>query len=177
MDGVRSVALFEGPLREAIHQFKYSYVQELAEPLSEMLISFWQQNPFPVRAIVPVPLHARRLRERGYNQATLLAQRLGIAVKLPVYARVLRRTRYTMSQARLGPRERRRNVQGAFSCVGSDVHQKGVVLIDDVFTTGATLQACSLALREGGAASVWALTIARPGTARALDHNGLFMPS
>jgi ComF family protein len=161
IDGIRSVAFFEGALRSAIHQFKYGYVRDLAEPLGEMLISYWRETPLPADVIVPVPLHARRIRERGYNQAMLLAQRLGSALRIPVQAGCLRRTRYTVAQTRLNAQERSRNVEGAFACVGPDVRGKRVLLIDDVCTTGATLEACSRALWEGGAGSVWALTVAR----------------
>jgi ComF family protein len=161
IDGIRSVAFFEGALRSAIHQFKYSYVRDLAEPLSEMLVSYWQEAPLPGDVIVPVPLHARRARERGYNQAMLLAQRLGSALQIPVRSECLRRNRYTVAQTRLNAQERSRNVEGAFTCVGPDVRGRRVLLIDDVCTTGATLEACSRALGEGGAKSVWALTVAR----------------
>jgi competence protein ComFC len=162
VDGVRSVAIFEGALRGAIHQFKYGYVRDLAEPLSEMLISYLQETPISADWIVPVPLHPRRLKQRGYNQAALLAHRLGSALGIPVHIDCLRRNRYTVAQTRLSAQERSRNVQGAFSCGGSGLRDKVVLLVDDVFTTGATLGACSHALRvEGGAKSVWALTVAR----------------
>jgi ComF family protein len=183
LDGIRSVALFEGTLRKVIHRFKYDYVQELAIPLGEMLVDYCRpdrgrpnygrlsrngsshgqgQEPLPFGdVIIPVPLHNRRLRERGYNQSALLAKRLGTALQVPVLHNVLCRNRYTMSQTRLDAQARSRNVAGAFSCSGTSVHNKRVLLIDDVCTTGATLNACGLALREGGAQSVWALTVAR----------------
>jgi ComF family protein len=112
--------------------------------------------------IVPVPLHRRRLKERGYNQALLLAERLGEAVGVPIAHDLLYRNRHTMSQARLNAQERRRNVEDAFSCADRSVQDKRVLLVDDVCTTGATLEACSVALKERGALSVWALTVARP---------------
>lgn len=161
VDGIRSAALFEGTLREAIHQFKYGYVRELAAPLADLLIACFQEIPVRADVIVPVPLHRRRLKERGYNQAVLLAERLGEAAGISVARDMLYRNRHTMSQAMLNAQERRRNVEGAFSCANRSVHGKRVLLVDDVCTTGATLEACSVALKERGALSVWALTVAR----------------
>ena len=161
IDGIRSVALFEGTLREAIHRFKYDHVRDLVNPLGDFLVAFWQQATLPADTVVPVPLHARRIRERGYNQARLLAEHLGDLAGIPVVCEALYRNRHTASQTGLNAQERRRNVDGAFSCSGSGVQGKCVLLVDDVCTTGATLEACSVALKEGGARSVWALTVAR----------------
>jgi ComF family protein len=161
IDGIRSLALFEGTLREAIHYFKYKYVRALAVPLGDMLVEFWSKSLFAVDVFVPVPLHKRRLRERGYNQAQLLAQHLGAAVGVPVVCDVLRRVRYTVSQTHLSVHARRENVENAFRCVNDSLQDKRVFLIDDVCTTGSTLEACSVALKEAGVVSVWALTLAR----------------
>ncbi len=161
IDGIRSVAVYEGTLRDAIHAFKYLYVRGLAEALGGLLVDFWRANPLPVDAVVPVPLHRRRVRERGYNQSTLLAVVLGREVGLPVLVDALRRDRYTISQVRLGWQERRSNVADAFSCVDQRVAGRSILLVDDVCTTGSTLEACSIALRLGGARSVRALTLAR----------------
>jgi ComF family protein len=160
------VAVFEGSIRSAIHQFKYSYVRDLAVPLGEMLVSYWREMPVEVDVIVPVPLHIRRLRERGYNQSALLAQHLGTSLRIRVDCDCLRRSRYTVSQTQLDAQERSRNVQGAFACVGRGVDGGRVLLVDDVCTTGATRGACCRALQEGGAASVWALTVARGAPAQ-----------
>jgi ComF family protein len=161
IDGIRSAAPFEGTLREAIHRLKYNHTRDLALPLGEMLVACYQRSCLPVDVIVPVPLHARRQRERGYNQAVLLAEYLGHMVGLPMVCGALYRQRHTVSQTQLDAQARRRNVEGAFVCTGSSVQDKDVLLIDDVCTTGATLEACSVALKSGGARSVWALTLAR----------------
>ena len=161
IDGIRSVAVYEGPLREAIHCYKYAYMRDLAPVLGDLLVALWHAAPVPVDVIVPVPLHRRRLRERGYNQSALLAIHLGRKVELPVLCDVLQRNRYTMSQVDLGWRERRENVADAFSCVDRRLAGKHVLLVDDVCTTGSTLDACSVALRSGGARSVHAFTVAR----------------
>lgn len=161
MEGIRSVLLFEGPARAAIHYFKYRRAQELAKPLGGLLAEYWLSHPIQVDLIVPVPLHPSRLRVRGYNQAALLAQQLGQRAGLPVDEGALRRIRATASQMRLDARQRRQNVQGAFHCPDGRVRGQQVLLIDDVCTTGATLEACADALRAGGAKAVWALTLAR----------------
>lgn len=161
MEGIRSVLLFEGPARAAIHYFKYRQAQELAKPLGGLLAEYWLSHPIQVDLIVPVPLHPSRLRVRGYNQAALLAQQLGQRAGLPVDEGALRRIRATASQMRLDARQRRQNVRGAFRCPDGRVRGQQVLLIDDVCTTGATLEACADALRAGGAKAVWALTLAR----------------
>ncbi len=161
LNGIRSVTLFEGPLRQAVHAFKYSGCTDLALPLGQLLEHYWADNPFPVDAIVPVPLYASRLRERGYNQSALLARHLARAVHAPVVEDGLARVRATASQMTLSAAERQANVKDAFEGVTARVTGQRVVLIDDVCTTGATLEACSVALLRAGAVSVWALTLAR----------------
>jgi ComF family protein len=125
------------------------------------MVSYWREAPFPADVIVPVPLHTRRLRERGYNQAALLARELGKGVGLPVLEDAVARVRYTSPQVDLNAEERKENVQGAFHCPTDRVAGKSVLLVDDVYTTGATLEACSLALKQRGVLTVWALTLAR----------------
>ena len=166
IDGIRAVAYLEGSMREAIYGLKYHYIRDLAVPLGEMLIEYYQNAPLPADIIVPVPLHRRRKRERGYNQSALLAQQLGSAIHVPVRLDLLRRHRYTRSQTRLNPQERRRNVHGAFSRasqpgVAQAIAGRRLLLIDDVATTGATARECAQVLRDCGARSIWALTLAR----------------
>ena len=161
IDGVRSVAFFEGPMREAVHRLKYSNSRGLAAPLGEMMVSYWRDVHLPADVIVPVPLHTRRLRERGYNQAALLARELGKGVDLPVLERALIRVRDTPPQVDLSAEERKANVREAFHCPDGRLAGKSVLLVDDVYTTGATLEACGLALRQRGVRTVWALTLAR----------------
>ena len=161
VDGVRSMAYFDGTLREAIHSFKYSNLQDLAIPLGKLMGQYWEKTPLPAEIIVPVPLHPDRLRERGYNQATLLARELGKSIGLPVAEDSLVRVRATRPQVELGAQERKENVRDAFHCSSAELAGKQVLLIDDVCTTGATLEACAIALRQIGASSVWAFTLAR----------------
>ena len=107
VDGVRSVAYFDGTLREAIHNFKYDNMEDLAIPLGELMGIYWEKSPLPAEIIVPVPLHKDRLRERGYNQAALLAKEFGKSVGLPVSENSLIRMRATRPQVDLNAQERK----------------------------------------------------------------------
>jgi len=155
------MALFDGRLRHAIHTFKYRRVAALADPLGDALARFWMQSPVLADVIVPVPLYPDRQRERGYNQAALLAHRLGRAAGLPVRPNALRRVRATAAQMSLNASDRKANVAGAFQCEDAAVRGAAVLLIDDVCTTGATLDACAVALMSAGAVVVRGLTLAR----------------
>lgn len=159
--GIRAVGYLEGPLRTAIHRFKYSNVRGLAVPLGRLAVESLLRYDLPVDAIVPVPLHPRRLRERGYNQANLLATEIGKSRNLAVVDDVLVRVRSTMPQVGLSAKRRRENVKDAFRCTSATLQGHNVLLVDDVCTTGATLEACSLALRQVGVGLVWGLVLAR----------------
>jgi ComF family protein len=161
IDGIRSVFLFQGTVRQAILQLKYKHLKALAAPLSQLLLEYLDSHPVKGEAIISVPLYPRRLRERGYNQAYLLAQGLGKLVGLPVEDDALVRVKDSAPQARARSAiERRRNVQDAFAC-HQPLEGRQILLIDDVCTTGATLDACAIALKAAGAGSVWGLTVAR----------------
>ena len=160
LQAVRSAAHFGGPLRQAIHNFKYDGLRALAGSLGQVLFMGWEKDPWPVDVIVPVPLHLLRERERGYNQSVLLARDLGRRVALPVAEGVLLRTVDTAPQVGLNAFERTRNVQEAFCCADQSLSGRWVLLIDDVLTTGATLRACAAALLQGKAHGVWGLTLA-----------------
>ena len=149
-------------MRQAIHQLKYRSLRALAAPLAELLRDYIITNPVPAEVMVPVPLHQKRLRERGYNQSALLARELGKLTSLPVVDDCLVRQQHAPPQARTANvDERRRNVAGVFACRNQRVRDKQVLLIDDVSTSGATLDACAAALKAAGAASVWGLVMAR----------------
>jgi competence protein ComFC len=168
IDGIRSAYLFEGVVRQAVHQLKYSNRQGLAVPLARLMARYWRANPIPVNLIVSVPLHPARQRERGYNQADLLACALGGMIDVAVVTKGLRRVRHTQPQVSLNATERCENVRGAFIYQVSEkgysdlaVNGRSVLVIDDVCTTGSTLEACSLALKAAGASTVWGFTLAR----------------
>ena len=161
LSGIRAPYLMEGLVRDAVHAFKYRNYKVAAPQFSELLAEYLRQHPLPGNALFPVPLHRKKLRERGYNQAGLLARELSKRIDLPVAERLLVRTRNSPSQARSNnSAERRENTDGAFACRGR-VDGLACILIDDVCTTGSTLGACAVALMEAGAQSVWALALAR----------------
>ncbi len=161
IDGIRSLFLFQGTARQAILQLKYRHLKAIAAPLGQLLAEYLGSHPLKGEVIIPVPLHPKRLRERGYNQASLLAKELGKLVDLPVVEDTVTRVRDALPQARTGSAiERRRNVQDAFVC-HQGLEGRQILLVDDVCTTGATLDACASALKAAGASYVWGLTVAR----------------
>lgn len=152
---------FEGTLRTAIHRLKYEGVTALAHPLGCLMADYWLTQPMPSDVLIPVPLHRDRHRRRGFNQAALLAEELSRQVNIPMDQTTLARHRATASQIGLDFEERRSNVHDAFQCVGNGLGGRRVLLVDDVYTSGSTLGACAVALIDGGASSVQALTLAR----------------
>ena len=162
VDGIRAPFRFDGVMRQGIYQLKYKNLRALAVSLAKLLNDYLVANPMPGEVLVPVPLHQKRLRERGYNQSSLLAQELGKLVNLPVVDDCLIRQRHASPQARTATiEERQSNVANAFVCRNYRLQNKQVLLIDDVSTSGATLDACAMALKTAGATSVWALVLAR----------------
>jgi ComF family protein len=154
-------------MRAAIHQLKYRGARHLAEPLGELLLETFDDIGDDTRigpsadVLVPVPLHSSRLAERGYNQSALLAAELSRATGLPVADGPLRRIRPTEPQMALPAERRRANVVGAFAVRSAELVGARVLLIDDVCTTGSTLEACAAALKAAGTLQVRALTLAR----------------
>ena len=162
LGAVRAPCAYAGALRLAIQRLKYHRERHLAGPLARLLLECLQARPLEVDAVVPVPLDGSRGRARGYNQAALLAAPVADALAVPLAADRLRRTRATRPQVGLSGRERRANVRGAFACSeAGSVAGLRVLLVDDVMTTGATLEACAEALVAAGAARVWGLVVAR----------------
>lgn len=162
IDGIRSLFPYDGVARRAILQFKYENVKALAAPLAQLMWEYQQTQRLPADVLMPVPLHPRRLRARGFNQSGLLARELGKLASLPVVDDSIARRKNTAPQARTASVEdRRRNVADAFACRNKRGAGKHIIIIDDVCTSGATLKACATALKATGAASVWGLTLAR----------------
>jgi ComF family protein len=155
LDGARAAFEMTGPARRVVHGLKFSGIRDLATGMAEAL--------YPVvaalspDAILPIPLHSRRRRSRGFNQAEVLFERLG----WPPAPGRLERVRATASQVGLSAGERRENVAGAFRYRGPDLKGATVAVLDDVVTTGATAGECARVLREHGAARVYALAYAR----------------
>lgn len=160
-DQALSPGQFEGPLREAIHEFKYRPCRSLGRPLGDWMADRVRLI-LDVDMIMPVPLHFTRLRHRGFNQALLLARGMSERHRVPLCYDNLMRVRPTRPQVELTGEERIKNVKGAFSLrKPAEVDARHIVLVDDVFTTGATMQECAAVLKKAGAAQVTALTLAR----------------
>lgn len=165
---LRSWSIFEAPIRSAIHKLKYRRNLALGDALACQLQFFVKQLGWPVDLIVPVPLGRKRLRERGYNQVSLVARPLASICHWQFQPRAVRRARETLSQVGLNAAERKANVADAFAADRGLVADRVVLIMDDVATTGSTLNACAQACMEAGAKAVFALTLAR-----ALPHHGL----
>ena len=162
IDGIRSPFRFNGLMRQTIYQLKYRNFRALAAPLAQLLNNCLITNPIPGKVPVPVPLHRKRLRERGYNQASLLAKELGKLTNLLIVDDCLIRQQHSLPQARTSTvDERLSNVADAFVCSNQSLRDKQVLLIDDVSTSGATLDACATVPKSAGATSVWGLVLAR----------------
>jgi len=151
-----------GPTKELIHNFKYSGIREVGPVLAGVLIQRLQAGKIRgEKVLVPVPLHSRRQRQRGFNQAEILARYVSRRLNIPGGI-ALKRKLNTKSQVELSGREWRKNLAGAFVCGDQElVKGKTVILVDDVSTTGATLEECAKVLRAAGARQVWGLVVAR----------------
>lgn len=164
-------------LSEVIRAFKYKFSAELAQVLANFLFILWKNEQSKTYIsqvknissllidtdwlVVPVPIHARRERWRGFNQSELIAQEFSNKVELDLDARSLLRVKYSKAQAKIKHKNRKENITGAFEWRGEKLNGKSILIIDDVVTTGATLSEIAFVLKEKGAGLVWALTIAR----------------
>jgi ComF family protein len=152
------------PLREVVQRFKYGRKVSLGKPLGQLMASgcaqFFPETSFDL--VIPVPLHPRRLRWRGFNQAVILAREVGRLWGLHVDPFILSRSRETPPQTQLSEDERRKNVRAAFVVnQGKSIQGKNLLLVDDVYTSGATVNECSRTLLRAGAKEVHVLTLAR----------------
>ena len=156
-------APFHGVTRDALHAIKYGGAQRLADPLGAAVARRWRAVGVGADIVMNVPVHAERERQRGYDQAALIARTAARELGLP-FARAVRRARATIAQFDLDRRDRARNVRGAFvvdQLHAGAVRDRWILLVDDVVTTGATLAACATALHDAGALGVSAITVAR----------------
>ncbi len=165
LDRLLAGVVYEETARAAIHALKYQRKRRAAIPLAGFALAAWRASGLRADMIVPVPLHRNRARPRGYNQADLLADGVARGAGLPVRRDLLVRVRDTAAQAQLTASERRRNVVGAFGLrpgAASALSGRAILLLDDVITTGATIQAAASALRAAAPAAIYALAVAYP---------------
>lgn len=161
--GIVTIGSYAGSLRQAIHQFKYRSRTSLAQELGTLLSDTLTEAAVPeCAAIVPVPLHPTREAARGFNQAALIGRQISAELHIPTLNSVVERTVDTPPQVGLSREQRLRNVAGAFTARRGASSHGGMLLVDDVATTGATLVTCARTLTlEGGAPWVWGAVLAR----------------
>ena len=158
---IRAPLLYDQNVPRLMHHFKYKHKRTLAEPLGRLMVDVLSDLSQDSDLIVPLPLHKGRERQRGYNQAQLLAKVVGKGMNRPVQSAALTRIRATAPQAKLAASERAANTANAFQADPNYVYQQQILLIDDVCTTGATLASATQALYAAGAHSVIGLCAAR----------------
>ena len=158
---LRSWARFTGPLRNAVHRLKYRGEMRLGEALAKPLIDYLRTLNWQVDLVVPVPLGVARQAQRGYNQAALIARPIALSEQICYQPDAVRKIKTTRAQVGLSRVERLLNVAEAFQAESRMVAQKRILLIDDVATSGATIDACSKTMLQAGAAEVFGLTLAR----------------
>ncbi|RLB30338.1 MAG: ComF family protein [Deltaproteobacteria bacterium] len=163
-EALRAPYVYEGAMLEAIHLFKYGGKRHLSKSLGALIAQFaaeWLGADNPL-LVMPVPLHPKRLRERGFNQSLLLGRDVALRLGVKLDFLSLRRVRYTQPQTTLGRKERLKNVREAFALEPlSNVKGKRILIVDDVTTTGSTLNECARILKRAAAEKVFALTLAR----------------
>ena len=164
LDRILSATSFKGIVREAIHKLKYSYLEELSVPLSLLILNYLQNincqidNSF---IIVPVPMHPKKKRRRGFNQSEEIAKIISQSTNIPLSTTLIK-IKETKPQMELNRIERMENIKNCFAITNKkEIENKTILLLDDVYTTGTTIEECAKVLKENGAKEVWGLTIAR----------------
>ena len=160
-DRAVSVFIYNDAMQEAVFRFKYQKRQEYADFFAESIAGYLGREirGFGAEALIPVPLHKDRLKKRGYNQAELLSVRLGKILNIPVEASLIKRIRATAPQKTLKRGERRKNLKKAFKLSRNDVKLTKVIIVDDIYTTGSTVDEISDLLRQAGVEHVYVVTV------------------
>ncbi len=161
----RSVGVYHGILKECIHLFKYYREKKLSRPLGKLLIDYLVKNQEFIRGIdliTPVPLHKNDLKRRGFNQSILLSKTIGNYFSIPVKEEILIKKKLTSSQVNLSKKEREKNILRAFSVERTEeIRDKNILILDDIFTTGSTVEECARELKKAKAKNIFILTLAR----------------
>jgi competence protein ComFC len=159
----RSVAVYNGVMRDLILRFKYEHNLRLQQPLSDLLYLYFLHyyTNISIDCIIPIPLHPERRRERGFNQAEVLANLLGKRVNIPVITGILQRAKNSLPLFNLGSEERYLAIRNSFKVINTDLKGKSILLLDDIFTTGTTVNEASRVLKkQGDVKTVYVLTLA-----------------
>lgn len=177
LSGVRALGSYQEPLRSCIRALKYQGNRRLGAPLAQLLAQAYYKYKLHADIVIPVPLHQEKLQQRGYNQSQLLAESCAHLLQLPLYTTLLQRIYNAPAQVTLTAQQRRKNLQGAFSYTPKhttlSLFNRRILIIDDVCTTGATLEACATPLFSAGAQAVWGLVLARPLNNAQTDHSNI----
>lgn len=158
---LRSLAVYEGCIKESIHQLKYQNNIGVGHLFIDELVSLILANQWQIDFVIPVPLSARRQKERGYNQSGMLAYPVALKLNLQYDDKVLIRQRETSTQVELDARQRQTNLQNAFITLNNKFKDKNILIMDDVITTGATINDCARAVRISGAKEVFGISLGR----------------
>jgi len=158
---IRSWAYFEGPLQKAIHKLKYKKDLGLSEILAQPLIQLLAEQKWKIDLIIAIPLDGNRQRERGFNQSLYIARPIAWSNEIIIKPSAIRRVKITRSQVGLSLEERKNNVADVFCAEQKIVYGKSILVVDDVVTTGSTINSCAAALSKAGALRIYGLTLAR----------------
>ncbi|MCD6310171.1 MAG: ComF family protein [Candidatus Eremiobacteraeota bacterium] len=160
-----SLYIYKGPIRNALLAWKYKRIENLGPVMAEIFIDGLKKDKKfiqDVDVVIPVPLHESRIKERGFNQSEILAEAISSEFGIPMRTRNLKRNRATALQSRLNREQRQNNVRGAFSVLWArELYRKRILIVDDIMTTGVTLNECARVLRNAGAKQVTGITLCR----------------
>ncbi len=161
----RALWVYNKELRESIYRFKYDNKREYADYYVSSILNTYGSwiRRLNIQGVIPVPLHKKKKRARGFNQAQVLAEKLAEGLQLPIYTDFLVRQKNTRPQKELNEKERQKNLKNAFKVVQNDVQLNIVLLVDDIYTTGATIDACSKLLKEQGVQKVYFICLGTGG--------------
>lgn len=158
---LRSIYRYQTSIRRSLHQLKYKNDLGFGEILGQKCAEFLKSLEWSIDIITPVPLGKRRRKERGYNQAALIAYPIALLLKTPYKSKLLERVKETHSQIDFSAEQRKENMQNAFIAISTGLRGKNILIVDDVITTGSTMDSCAKALKKAGAKNVYGLSVAR----------------